>query len=132
MFQALCFIKEVFLSPLWRLSSNLKAFPTVTPTNKMTQKSVLITSCSNGGIGDALARAFNKKGLRVFATARNQAKIQHLNDMDIEVIQLDIVDDVSIKQAVEAVRARTGGTLDILVNNSGRVSKAQIAKICGG
>ena len=85
----------------------------------MAQKSVLITGCSNGGIGDSLARAFHKKGLRVFATARNLAKVEHLKVTGIEIIQLDVVDDVSIKQAVETVRAKTGGTLDFLVNNSG-------------
>jgi 1-acylglycerone phosphate reductase len=55
----------------------------------------------------------------VFATARNLAKVQHLKDLDIEVIQVDVIDGVSIKQAVEAVRAKNGGKLDILVNNSG-------------
>lgn len=85
----------------------------------MSKKTVLITGCSKGGIGDALARSFHKKGLRVFATARNIAKTQHLKEMGIEVIPLDVVDNVSIQNAVEIIKAKTGGSLDILVNNSG-------------
>lgn len=85
----------------------------------MVQKSVLITGTSEGGIGDALARTFHKKGLRVFATARSLRKVQHLKDLGLEVLPLDVTDEASIKQAVESVKALTGGTLDILVNNSG-------------
>jgi 1-acylglycerone phosphate reductase len=83
------------------------------------QKTVLITGCSAGGIGDALAKAFHKKGLRVFATARNLAKVEELKSLGLDVIRLDVVDDESIKQAVEKVKEATGGTLDFLVNNSG-------------
>ena len=85
----------------------------------MAVKTVLITGCSLGGIGDALAQAFHKKGLRVFATARNLAKVQHFREMNIETVQLDVVDNISIQRAVEHVRTETGGSLDILVNNSG-------------
>lgn len=85
----------------------------------MAPKSVLITGCSEGGIGDALAKEFHRKGLRVFATARNLAKVQHLKNLGLEILPLDVVDADSIAQAVESVRALTGGTLDILVNNSG-------------
>jgi hypothetical protein len=85
----------------------------------MGQKSVLITGSSEGGIGDALARTFHKKGLRVFATARNLTKVQHLKELGLEILPLDVTDGASIKQAVESVKAATGGTLDILVNNSG-------------
>lgn len=85
----------------------------------MAQKTVLITGCSAGGIGDALAKAFHKKGLRVFATARNLAKVKQLKGLGMDVIQLDVVNDESIQLAVEKVRAVTGGQLDFLVNNSG-------------
>jgi 1-acylglycerone phosphate reductase len=85
----------------------------------MVQKTVLITGCSEGGIGDALAKAFHKKGLRVFATARNLAKTEHLKALRLDVLPLDVVNEESIKKAVESVRTATGGTLDILVNNSG-------------
>ncbi|CEL03941.1 hypothetical protein ASPCAL05077 [Aspergillus calidoustus] len=85
----------------------------------MGQKTVLITGCSEGGIGDALAKTFHKKGFRVFASARNTAKVQHLKDMGLDIVQLDVTDERSIEQAVSAVKAATGGYLDFLVKNSG-------------
>ena len=83
------------------------------------KKSVLITGCSAGGIGDALAQSFHRRGLRVFATARNLSKIQHLKEMGMELVELDVTDAGSLKNAVEHVEASTGGTLDVLVNNAG-------------
>jgi NADP-dependent 3-hydroxy acid dehydrogenase YdfG len=85
----------------------------------MAQKTILITGCSEGGIGDALAKNFHKRGFRVFASARNLTKIQHLKDMGLDILQLDVTDEVSIGQAVLTIKAATGGHLDILVNNSG-------------
>lgn len=84
-----------------------------------TQQTVLITGCSEGGIGDALCLEFHSRGLRVFATARNLNKVQHLATLGIETIALDVVDNASIDAAVETVIKLTGGTLDYLVNNSG-------------
>jgi 1-acylglycerone phosphate reductase len=83
------------------------------------QKTVLITGCSKGGIGDALARAFHGKGFKVFASARNLSKISHLKAIGISVLILDIVDPSSVRNAVEVIKTATGGTLDILVNNAG-------------
>lgn len=85
----------------------------------MGQKTVLITGCSEGGIGDALAKTFHKRGLRVFASARNPARVKHLKDMGLEIVRLDVTDEESIRQAVSTVKAATGGYLDFLVNNSG-------------
>jgi 1-acylglycerone phosphate reductase len=85
----------------------------------MVQKVALLTGCSEGGIGDALAQEFHRKGLRVIATARNLSKIEHLKALGLEILPLDVVDDTSIKQAVESVKNATGGTLDFLVNCSG-------------
>ncbi|KAH8678828.1 putative short-chain dehydrogenase/reductase [Tricladium varicosporioides] len=85
----------------------------------MSRKTVLITGSSEGGIGDSLAKTFHAKGLRVFATARNLKKVEHLKSLGIEVLELDVVDSESIKRTVETITSLTGGTLDILVNNSG-------------
>lgn len=40
-------------------------------------KSASITGCSKGGIGAALAQEFHRNGVRIFATARNLAKVEH-------------------------------------------------------
>jgi len=82
-------------------------------------KTVLITGCSKGGIGDALAKAFHRKGLKVFATARNVSKVAELRELGMPIIPMDITDLNSVKQAVDIVKTATGGTLDFLVNNAG-------------
>jgi 1-acylglycerone phosphate reductase len=83
------------------------------------QKTVLITGCSLEGIGDVLAQSFHRKGLRVFATARDLSKVQHLKEMGMTVLPFDIVDSLAIETAVESVKEANSGTLDVLVNNAG-------------
>jgi 1-acylglycerone phosphate reductase len=83
------------------------------------RKTVLITGCSAGGIGSALAEAFHAQGLRVFATARDLSKVANLKALGMDVLNLDIEDEASLAAAVKKITATTGGTLDILVNNSG-------------
>jgi 1-acylglycerone phosphate reductase len=82
-------------------------------------KSVLITGCSKGGIGDALAQEFHSKGLRVFATARNLQKVKHLKELGLDVLELDVTSKESIRLAVAAVEKETNRKLDFLVNNAG-------------
>lgn len=85
------------------------------------RKTVLITGCSTGGIGAALAEAFYSKGYHVFATARNPSKIPKSlsNSQKATILKLDVLSSESISSAVESVHRETGGTLDVLVNNSG-------------
>jgi NAD(P)-dependent dehydrogenase (short-subunit alcohol dehydrogenase family) len=82
-------------------------------------KTFLITGASKGGIGDALAREFHGRGFRVFASVRTPSKADHLKELGIEIVQLDVTSSESIRSAAREVRETTGGTLDILVNNSG-------------
>jgi NAD(P)-dependent dehydrogenase (short-subunit alcohol dehydrogenase family) len=83
-------------------------------------KTVLITGCSNGGLGAAMAKVYHAKGFRVFATIRNKAKAGSLGEIDgIEIIELEVTSVESIRQCADAVAKRTGGALDILVNNAG-------------
>ncbi|KAL8657642.1 MAG: hypothetical protein Q9226_001704 [Calogaya cf. arnoldii] len=84
------------------------------------RKTVLITGCSPGGIGHALAHEFHSRGLRVFATARTAEAIQDLADTGIEALSLDVTSEKSISMCKDEVAERTGGRLDYLVNNAGR------------
>jgi 1-acylglycerone phosphate reductase len=86
----------------------------------MSPKSVLITGCSVGGIGHALAISFQKRGFTVFATARSTKKMQDLASLsNVHLITLDVTSTPSIDAAVAEVSAQTNGKLDVLVNNAG-------------
>ena len=86
----------------------------------MAPKTVLITGCSAGGIGHGLAAEFARRGLHVFATARDLSKMTDLEKKaNITLLSLDVTSSSSIADAVASVKSKTGGTLDYLVNNSG-------------
>ncbi|MFA5241032.1 MAG: SDR family NAD(P)-dependent oxidoreductase [Sulfuricella sp.] len=84
----------------------------------MDKKSILITGCSTG-IGLCVAEGLQKRGYRVFATARKAADVEMLAARGLESLQLDIADSASITAAVDEVLRRTGGTLHALFNNAG-------------
>ncbi|KAJ6021162.1 hypothetical protein N7540_006666 [Penicillium herquei] len=87
----------------------------------MVPKTGLITGCSDDGIGYGLALTFQKQGYHVFATARDLNKITKLNGLpNVTLLTLDVTEPIQIQAAVVAVEAQTGGSLDVLVNNSGR------------
>ena len=78
------------------------------------QKSVLITGCSDGGLGSALALAFHASGLKVYATGRNLSKLTLMKTAGIEILTLDVLSASSISACVSQLNH-----LDILVNNAG-------------
>jgi short-subunit dehydrogenase len=82
------------------------------------QKTILITGCSSG-IGLCAAETLQKKGYRVFATARKESDVAKLREKGLESLVLNMDDSNSIRQAVTEVLAKTGGTLDALFNNAG-------------
>ena len=84
------------------------------------KRTVLITGCSPGGIGYALAEQFHSKGLHVFATARNSEALANLRTLGVEVLQLDVTSPESIADVKRHISKRTNGSLDYLVNNAGR------------
>ncbi|OBT51450.1 hypothetical protein VE04_08455 [Pseudogymnoascus sp. 24MN13] len=86
----------------------------------MPEKTVVVTGCSNGGLGAAMAKAYQARGFRVFATVRNRVKVGSLADIEgIEILELDVTSEESVYQCAKAVEKLTGGSLDILVNNAG-------------
>ncbi|KAH8755798.1 putative hydroxybutyrate dehydrogenase [Diaporthe sp. PMI_573] len=85
------------------------------------KETVLITGCSDGGIGSALALVLQQRGLHIFATARDPSKMSDLNGLpDITMLTLDVVNPKDIQAAVDKVNEQTGGTLNYLINNAGR------------
>jgi 1-acylglycerone phosphate reductase len=82
------------------------------------QKTVLITGCSDGGLGAALAIELHKAGYRVFATARNVNKMAGL-PQEIERLPIDVSSRTSIDECCQDVAKRTHGTLSMLINNAG-------------
>ncbi|ROW12026.1 hypothetical protein VPNG_05281 [Cytospora leucostoma] len=86
----------------------------------MSKRSVLITGCSEGGLGFALARTFQQTGFHVFATARNLTRAGSLaSEPDVELLELDVTSPESISSCVQQVAKKTGSALDVLVNSSG-------------
>ncbi|OEL19176.1 NADPH-dependent 1-acyldihydroxyacetone phosphate reductase [Dichanthelium oligosanthes] len=80
---------------------------------------VLVTGCSDGGIGHAMARAFAEAGCAVVATARSRGSMRDLDgDPRFLLVDLDVRSEESARAAVaEAVREH--GRIDVLVNNAG-------------
>lgn len=78
------------------------------------KQTVLITGCSDGGLGAGLALAFHNAGLHVYATARNPTKMTNLEALGIQILTLDVLSDESISACVKKIPQ-----LDILVNNAG-------------
>ena len=81
---------------------------------------ILITGCSPGGMGAALAIAFHNAGHHVYATGRNLPKLSPLIELGIESLALDVTLAASITLAVSAVSSALPDStgLDMLINNA--------------
>lgn len=87
-------------------------------------KNVIITGSSNG-FGLKAAKDFADKGYQVFATMRNpngknaNAKADLENhSANIKVVDMDVTNDASVKEAMSTILAEAGN-IDILINNAG-------------
>jgi 1-acylglycerone phosphate reductase len=84
------------------------------------KRTVLITGCSDGSLGAAFALAFAKHNFHVFATLRNTVKAASLaSHPDIDVLPLEVTSSSSISSCAAIIEKKTGGKLDVLVNNAG-------------
>ncbi|KAJ4148957.1 NADPH-dependent 1-acyl dihydroxyacetone phosphate reductase [Fusarium falciforme] len=87
--------------------------------DKGRKKTVLITGCTPGGIGEALCNEFHSRGFHVIATARRPHLLGSLRDAGMSVVPLDVSSAESIAACKKEVQELTDGYLDILVNNAG-------------
>jgi NAD(P)-dependent dehydrogenase (short-subunit alcohol dehydrogenase family) len=80
-------------------------------------KAVLVTGCSSG-IGRATAERLAKAGWNVHASARRPETIEDLADAGCKILALDVTDEQSMRDAVDAVE-REEGAVGVLINNAG-------------
>ena len=87
-------------------------------------KRVALVTGANRGIGYAISRRLGKQDVTVILGARDPQKgteaCSHLQGegLDVHFELLDVIDEKSIKSAIERIQAHFG-RLDILINNAG-------------
>ena len=89
-------------------------------------KIILITGASTG-VGRDTAETLAAVDHRVFAgvrdvAGRNRAVADALRAKGIEPVALDVTSDASVSAAIAAVLAKSGGKLDVVINNAGIAS----------
>ncbi len=85
---------------------------------------VAVVTGSSSGIGLETALVLAENGFKTYATMRNVSKASNILDkaqkknLPIEVLELDVNSDKSVRQAVEKI-VKAEGRIDVLVNNAG-------------
>ena len=88
------------------------------------RQKVAIVTGSSSGIGYATSLLLARKGFYTYASARNIDKFASLQSiagaerLPLKLIQLDVTDDSSVKDAVEKIILEKG-RIDVLVNSAG-------------
>ncbi|KAI0513078.1 hypothetical protein F5B22DRAFT_657486 [Xylaria bambusicola] len=84
------------------------------------KRSVLITGCSPGSIGEALAREFLLlNDFTVFATSLPGEELKELEGLGINCFELDVTSSESVETLKDHVIGHLGDELDVLVNCAG-------------
>jgi NAD(P)-dependent dehydrogenase (short-subunit alcohol dehydrogenase family) len=86
---------------------------------------ISVVTGANSGIGRATAIHLAEHGHTVFGTVRSKDKASKLLSMaaekgvGIELVEVDVADDESVQRGFAELLGRTGGVVDVLVNNAG-------------
>ena len=90
----------------------------------MNEKRVAIVTGSSSGIGFEISLMLARNGLTTYATMRDLHKSSMLKSiadkekLPLRCVQLDVTDDMSVKQAIETI-VNESHNIDILINNAG-------------
>jgi NAD(P)-dependent dehydrogenase (short-subunit alcohol dehydrogenase family) len=90
----------------------------------MNDQKVAVITGSSSGIGLESALILARNGYTTYATMRSPDKdtsiktVVQNEGLPIRIVQLDVTDDSSVKNAVDHIRSEAG-RIDILVNNAG-------------
>ena len=91
---------------------------------KVNEKKVAIVTGSSSGIGFQTALMLARNGYSTYASMRNIDKSKTITEiakkerLPLQVIQLDVNDDVTVKNAINKI-VKDGKRIDVLVNNAG-------------
>lgn len=87
-------------------------------------RKVAVVTGSSTGIGYEISLALARNGFLTYATMRNLNKSENIKsvatkeNLPIQIKQLDVTDDVSVTNAIQAISSEAG-RIDVLVNNAG-------------
>jgi len=90
----------------------------------MANQKIAVVTGSSSGIGLETALHLAKNGFKTYATMRNTNKSDAIKqrseseNLPIEILQLDVTDDASVKNAINTIVEKEG-QIDVLVNNAG-------------
>jgi NAD(P)-dependent dehydrogenase (short-subunit alcohol dehydrogenase family) len=90
----------------------------------MSEQRIAVVTGTSSGIGLETAIHLAKNGFKTYATMRNLNKAQAIKqrgqseNLPIEILELDVNDDASVKNAINTIVEKEG-RIDVLVNNAG-------------
>ena len=93
------------------------------PNGEITDHVAVVTG-SSSGIGFEIALMLARNGFQTYATMRNLAKSENIKsiaskeNLPIYIEQLDVTDNESVTNAIQAIVSKANG-IDVLVNNAG-------------
>src|SRR5882724_3999428 len=90
---------------------------------KTTSKTILITGASSG-FGRDMAETLAAGAHTVYGgvrdlTGRNSAAAVALRGKGVEVLALDVTSDAEVEDSIKSLLDRSGGKLDVVINNAG-------------
>jgi NAD(P)-dependent dehydrogenase (short-subunit alcohol dehydrogenase family) len=90
----------------------------------MQAKKVVLVTGSSSGIGFETALLLSRSGFYTYASMRNLGKSRTITEiadkenLPLQVVQLDVNDDTSVRNAINRIETEKG-RIDVLINNAG-------------